>query len=113
MLMLGVADFYHTFGDKQMTVTRISGWHHAIEHVNAAAHRLYDIFRLPYAHQVAGLMLRNFRRRMFDDAYHVFFGLAHRQSANGVTVEANILKTSQRNIAQIFVHAALNNTEQG
>ena len=44
-----------------MAVARVAGRHHAVEHVDAARHRLDDVLRLAHAHQVARLVGRQLR----------------------------------------------------
>ena len=50
---------------------------------------------------------------MRQNAHHVFFRLADREAANGEAVEVDVFQTGQGFLAQGFVHAALNNPEQG
>ena len=89
MLVFRVADFYHTFRDKQMTISRIAGWHHAIEHINSTTNRFYNVFRLTHAHQVTRFIFRNFWCSVIDNADHVLenMGLNGRQGEHVVVVE--------------------------
>ena len=79
--------------------------------MSTPATRPRPVFRRAHAHQVAR-RLRRQRRDVRQDAHHVFLGLAHRQAADGVAVEADVLQPGQRFVAQRFVHAALDDAEQ-
>ena len=50
---------------------------------------------------------------MGEDALHVLLRLADRQPADGVAIEADRGQRGQRFVAQVFVHAALDDAEQG
>jgi hypothetical protein len=96
-----------------MTVAGVAGRHHAVEHVDTAAHPFHQILRLAHPHQVARLVGRNFRADMVKDAMHVLFGLTHGETADRVTVEADLKETVQRHIPQRFVDRTLDDAEQG
>ncbi|STQ13800.1 Uncharacterised protein [Enterobacter cloacae] len=76
-LMLRVTDFHHAIGNKQMTVTCVTGWHDAVEHIDAAAHTFNQIFWLTHTHQVTGFIRRDLRADMFQNTVHVFLRLTH------------------------------------
>ena len=48
-----------------------------------------------------------------EDLDHLLLRLANRETADGVTIKANIDKPFERFFAQVFVNATLHNTEQG
>ena len=62
MAMERIADLDDTGVDKQMPIAGIAGWHHAVKHINTAAYRFYDIFRLTDTHQIARLVGWHFFR---------------------------------------------------
>ncbi|MCY1180296.1 hypothetical protein D9M73_207280 [compost metagenome] len=60
MAILTITNTYQTISDKIMTVSRITGWHYTVEHIDTAAHRFNDIFRFTNAHQVTRFILWHF-----------------------------------------------------
>ena len=74
---------------------------------------MHEVFRCADAHQVAWLVLRQLWRGVRQNARHVFLRLTHRQAANGEAVKVDRREASQRFVAQVFVHAALNDAKQG
>ncbi|MNH06159.1 hypothetical protein D3C79_655180 [compost metagenome] len=96
-----------------MAVAGVAGRHHAIEHVDAAAHPFHQILRLAHPHQVARLVGRDLRADVIQDAVHVFLGLTHRQTADRIAVEADLQQTVEGDIPQRLVDGALNDAEQG
>ena len=110
--VLRILDLDVAEAGEQHAVARIARRHHAVEHVDALRDRLHDVFRRAHAHQVARLVLRQLRRGVPQNAQHVFLGLAHRQAADGITVETDTLQFAQRFIAQMLVHPALHDAEQ-
>ena len=60
MTIFTVTDSDQTISDKIMAITGITGWHHAVEHIDATANRFYDIFWFTYAHQITWFILWHF-----------------------------------------------------
>ena len=108
----GVLDLDVAEARKQVAVARITRRHHAVEHVDAGLDRAHQIFRRADAHQVTRLVRRQLGGSMCEDAHHVFLRLADRQAANGHAVETDLVQSGQRLVAQVFVHAALDDAEQ-
>ena len=52
-----ITDFDNTPGCKQIAITGVTGWHHAVKHVHATTYRRDEIGRGTHPHQVAGLVL--------------------------------------------------------
>ena len=92
---------------------RVAGRHHAIEHVDAALDGENDVFRRADTHQVAGFVFRQTVAHVVENALHVFLRLTDRQAAQRIAVEADFAQLFQRAFAQVFVHAALDDGEQG
>ena len=80
----------------QPAVARIARRQHAVEHVDAVADRLDDVFRRADAHQVARLVVRQPRRDMGFDAAHCLLRLADRQTADRIADEAGCGQCRQR-----------------
>ncbi|MNI88619.1 hypothetical protein D3C73_1459350 [compost metagenome] len=57
-----VADLDHPCIDEQMAVARVTRRHHAVEHVDAAAHTLNEIFGFAYPHKVTRFVSRHLGR---------------------------------------------------
>ena len=109
----GVAQAQHAGVGEQIGVAGVAGRHHAVEHVHAPAHGLHDVLRCADAHQVARLARRQARADEIEHAQHVLARLAHRQAADGIAVEADVLQAGQRRGAQVLVNPALHDAEQG
>lgn len=112
-LVAGVLDLDVAVAGEQVAVAGIAGRHHAIEHVDAGGDRIHQVLRRADAHQVARLVGRQLRRRMGKNARHVFLGLADREAADGHAVETDVAQAGHRFVAEIFMHAALDDAEQG
>ena len=112
-LVLRVLDLDVAILGEQHAVARVARRHHAIEHIYALRHRRHQVFRRTHPHQITRLILRQLRCGMFENALHVLLGFAHRQPADGIAVETDIDQLRQRFVTQIFIHAALHDTEQG
>ncbi len=97
--MLRVTDFYHAIGHKQMSVTGVAGWHHAVKHIDTATNAFNQIFWFADAHQVARFISRDLRANMFQNTVHVLLGLAHCQTADSVAIKAYLYQTFNRDIA--------------
>ncbi len=65
----------------------VAGRHHAVEHVDAARHRLHQVVGRADAHEVARLVRRQVRLHRLDHGEHHRLGLAHREAADGVALE--------------------------
>lgn len=98
-LMLRVSDFHHAIGNEQMTVTRVSGWHNAVEHINAATYAFHQIFWFTHTHQVSWFIRRDLRADMLQNAVHIFLRLTHSQTADSVAIKAYLYQTFNRDIA--------------
>ena len=109
---LRVADAQRTLGCEQEAIARISGRHHAIEHVDAAAHGLDDVLRSAHAHQITGLVDRQQRHREIQRMVALCFRLTYCQATHRIAVKADVHQSSGRTLAQVFVHAALHDAEQ-
>src|SRR5574343_272230 len=111
-LVAGVLDLDIAEAGEQVAVAGVAGRHHAVEHVDAALDREDQVFRRADAHQVARLVGRHAGRDVVEDARHVLLRFADRQAANGHAVETDVVEASQRFVAQVFIHAALDDAEQ-
>ena len=59
--------------------------HDAVKHVNTLRHAFDQIFGSTHAHEVAWLVGGQTVRCVRHDLQHLFFGLAHAHTANGIT----------------------------
>ena len=50
---------------------------------------------------------------MMQDTHHFLFGFANGQAANGVAVKTDFCQACEGLVAQVFVHASLDDAEQG
>ncbi len=112
VLVLRVLDLDVAEARKQVAVARVARRHHAVEHVDAGLHAVYQILGRADAHQIARLVLRQAWRRVRQDACHFVLRLADRQPADGESVEADVGQGGERFIAQILVHPPLHDAEQ-
>ena len=112
MAMERVTDLQHACINEQMPIAGITGWHHAIEHVHTAAHTLNQIFRFANAHKVTRFVSRHHARQIIEHLDHLVLRFAHRQTANGQAIKADLVEAFERTHAQILVHAALDDAEQ-
>ncbi len=97
--MLRIADFYYALGHKQVTVTRVTRWHDAVKHIDAATYALDQIFRFPHAHQVTRFIRRDLRADMLQNTVHIFLRLTDSQTADSVAIKANLYQTLNGDIA--------------
>src|ERR1700683_593119 len=79
----GVADVDDPAAREQMRVARVARGHHAIEHVDAAAHRLQDVLGPADPHEVARLVRGHQRQQRVQHLFALRFGLPDRQAAYG------------------------------
>ena len=96
-----------------MAVARVPGRHHAVEHVHAAGDAVDQVLRPAHAHEVARAVRGQLRAGVLEHGVALGLGLAHGQSADGVAVEADVDQAGRRARAQILVHPALHDPEQG
>ena len=111
--MLRVADLDVAPAREQPAVACVARGHHAVEHVDAFGDCIDDVFRRADAHQVARLLRRKAWRDVRDHSLHVGLRLTDREPADRVAVEADLLQGFVRDVAQVFVHSALNDAEEG
>ena len=88
-----------------------AGRQHAVEHVDAAHHRLDDVVGLADAHQVARLVGGQHVDREVEAAEHRLLPLADRQPADRIAVEADVDQRVGRCAAQPLVERALLDAE--
>ena len=89
------------------------GRHHAIEHVDAAAHRFDKVVGRADTHQVARLAVRQVRHHGLDHLEHHGLRLADRQAADGVAVKVHVGQGAGALDPQRRVGAALHDGEGG
>ena len=99
-------------GGEQMAVAGVAGGHHAVEHINAVAHRMNDVGGGAHPHQIAGRGLRQLRAEILHHLPHLLLRLPHRQPADGIAGEANIPQSRQRGLPKIAKHRPLHDAEQ-
>ena len=74
---------------EQLAVARVARGQDAVEHVDAARDALHEIDRRADAHQVAGAIGREQRRRLLGDVVHQRNRLADAESADRIRLEAD------------------------
>src|SRR5688572_20434560 len=84
-----VLDLHVAESGEEPAVPRVAGRHDAVEHVEPARDALHDVLGGAHAHEVTGRVHGQARRRVGHEALHVLLGLAHRDAAHGVAVEAD------------------------
>ena len=83
----------------------------AVEHVDSAGDALGHLAHDPKPHHVARLVLGQVRNRSVDRLIHEILGLADRDPAHGIAVEAYLHKFFGAVAAQVVVDAALHDPE--
>ena len=86
----GVAQIDLAEAGERHAVAPVAGRHHAVEHVDAARHRLQQILGRADAHQVARAIRRQRRRGLLDHREHHRLRLADRKPADRVAVKADL-----------------------
>ena len=107
-----VADVDNAFGGVEHAVPGVAGRQHAVEHIDAAADALQNIFRRTDAHEVAGFVGGQYSSDQLGHGVHILHGFAHRQTADGVAFAAEGGDRFGRGPAQIGVGAALHDGEK-
>src|SRR5688500_4398684 len=75
---------------EEPAIARVAGRQHTVEHVYSQRDGMDNICRRADSHQVARPFGRQLRGSMLEYALHVGLGLAYRQPANGIAVEADL-----------------------
>src|SRR5574344_478456 len=89
MTILTVTNTHQAIGYKVMTIARITGWHHAVEHIDATTNCFHNIFWLADAHQITWFIFWHFSWQIIQYFDHFFFRFTHRKTANGITIKTN------------------------
>ena len=95
-----------------MRIARVACRHHAIEHVDAAAHGLDDILGPAHAHQITRTIDRQQRHGFLERAVALGLGFADGETADGVTVETDLDQPFGGYFAQLWKCSALHDAEQ-
>src|SRR6185436_5707350 len=93
-------------------VARVARRNDAVEHVVAGAHRMDDVLRPPYAHQVTRPIGRQQTRRKTADGLQLRLALADAEPADGEAFEREPGHFLDAPSAQIREQAALDNTKE-
>ena len=102
----------HAFAREQHAVARVAGGHHSVAHVHAALDELQQVPRRSYAHHVAGVVLRQNVGAEVCDLVHRLGGLAYGEASHGESVGPEFRDALDSLLAQVLVHAALDNPEE-
>ena len=86
--------------------------HHAVEHVDAAGNGFEQILRRADAHQIARPILRQHRSGHRDGVEHGGLPFTHRQPADRIAVEADVLQNPGALLSEVGIDAALHDAEQ-
>ena len=98
---------------KSSAVARGAGGQHAIHHVDAQARVLLDLVGIADAHDVTRLVFGQQRQNFRDHFEGEFARLADAEAADGVAVEVHFNEALGALAAEIAVHAALDDAEEG
>ena len=82
--VLFVGDVHLTLPGEEVSVTRVTRGHDAVEEIDTVVNCLQNIAGSTNAHQIARLILGHVRLNDVDDAIHILGGLSNRQAANGI-----------------------------
>ena len=84
----------------------------AVKHVDAARDTLDEVVGRADAHEIARLVFRQERRRVFEHFIHEFGRLADGQAADCIARQVHVHELCRVPFAQILVHAALHDAKQ-
>ena len=96
-----------------LAVTARAGRQDAVEHVDAARHRLHQIDGLAHTHEIAGAVRGQVADAVIQGLAHGLMALAHGEAADGVAVEAGLDQALGGFAAQVLIGGALLDAEQG
>ena len=113
VFVLGVFDFDVAETGEQPAVAGVAGGHDAVEHVHAVRHAVHQVFRCADAHQVMRFVFGQYGADGAQHAVHFGLGFADGQAADGEAGEVELFQPAQGLFAQVFVHCALHDAEQG
>ena len=111
-LVAGISNAQVAETCEEMAVAGVSRRHDAVEHVDAGADAVDQVFRRADAHQVARLVGRQAVRRVRDDALHLGLRLADADTTDRIAGQAELGQGRHRFLAQGLEHAALDDAEQ-
>jgi len=115
-LVFGIAfafDVQPAFAGEEQAVAGGAGGQHAVHHVHAHAGVLLNLVGVADAHDVARLVLGQQRQDLGDHLQGQVAGLADAEAADGVAVKIHFNETLGALAAEVAVHAALHDTEEG
>src|SRR5271170_339873 len=96
LLMSRIANIDDAGAGEKMGVACVAGGHDAIEHIDAAAHRLDDVLRSSDAHEIARFARGHVRHQRIEHEGAFGFALSHREAADGEARKADLLERCQR-----------------
>ena len=95
-----------------MGIAGVARGHHTIEHIDALRNGINNVLRRAHAHQIARLFGRQQRAAVLYYFAHLVFGFANGETAECIAIEAKLNEPRERFLAQVAVHATLNDAEQ-
>src|SRR5260370_21536978 len=72
------------------TMSAVAGRQHAVEHIDAAGHRLEQVLGRAYSHEVARAIGREPRHAALDDPEHNLLRLAHGDPTTGIALKIDV-----------------------
>ncbi len=102
----------HAFAREQHAVAGVTGRHHAVAHVHAALYEFQQIPRRSHSHHVAGVVLRQNVGAKIRNLVHRLGGLAYGETSHRKSIGPEFRNAFNRLLAQVLVHAALDNPEE-
>ena len=76
---------------EEMSVSRITGRHHTIKHINAPSHALEEVCGSPDSHEVVRFFCGEQTGKMIQHFGHLFLGFTDRQAAYRKAIKTNLL----------------------
>ena len=120
--VLGVAHVHATLTRKRRAHARRARGKHAVEHVDALAHRAHERGGIAHTHEIARTIVRQCARHLAQRLEHRLVVLAHRIAADAEATESaparsqalvlDFAQTADALQAQVEVHAALHDAEE-
>ena len=102
----------HAFAGEQHAVAGVARRHHAVEHIDTASNQFEQIPRRSDTHYVAWMVCRQVIRAEIGDFVHRLGRFAYREAAHGVAIGAEFRDAFDGLLAQVRVHAALDDSKE-
>ena len=102
----------HAFASEQHAVAGVARRHHTVEHVDTASNQFEQVPRRSDPHHIARVVCRQVIRAEICNFVHCFCRFAYREAAHGVAIGAEFRDAFDGLLAQVRVHAALDDSKE-